>query len=76
MKEILFRAKRTDRDKWVQGYYVFNTNGFDFDDDEYKEYHRIQPLQPNGMLDIIREVDPATVGQYTGLKDKNGKMIF
>lgn len=65
----LFRGKRVDNGKWVEGYLLYRRiwksdiwvirvcdNGFD----SHEEY----------------EVDPDTVGECTGLKDKNGKLIF
>lgn len=63
MREILFRGKRKDNGKWVYGNYaVTDNNG--------KQHFVFQ----NKAFEF--EVDPKTVGQYTGLTDKNGKKIF
>ena len=60
-REILFKAKRTDNGEWVEGYlWSKRTIGY---------------TSPVGNTDEI-VIDPETVCQYTGLKDKNGKKIF
>lgn len=64
MREILFRGKRKDDGEWVEGY-LFCTWS--------KAY--ILWGTTNGIPNMV-EVNPKTVGQYTGLHDKNGKRIF
>lgn len=64
MREILFKAKRTDNGEWVQGYL------FKIWDEAYILWGMI-----NDVPDMI-EVDPETLCQYTGLTDKNGKKIW
>lgn len=69
MREMLFRGKRLDNGQWVAGFYCTNP---EWDRKTYGEHHWII----SGKNGIKYEVDPATVGQYTGLKDMNGKRIF
>lgn len=66
MREILFRGKRTDTGEWVYGVYM--AHGC------YGHTIFNQNLE-DGTLQGF-EVIPETVGQDTGLKDKNGKKIF
>lgn len=64
MREILFRGKRKDNGKWTSGY-LFLMWGT-----AYICWGMINGV-PN-----MEEVVPETVGQYTGLTDKNGSKIF
>lgn len=77
MREILFRGKRLDNGEWVYGYLVENES------DIYRVYivSAVRwETDEDGDTDVIEttlyEIDPATVGQFTGLTDKNGVKIF
>lgn len=65
MRDILFRGKRIDNGEWVYGFYAGG-----FTDGTYEICNINSPT-----LACV-EVYGDTVGQYTGLTDKNGKRIF
>lgn len=67
MREILFRGKRMDNEEWVKGDLIREPWGY-----------CIQVVDGDGNLFTRKKyaIDTSTVGQYTGLLDKNGKHIF
>lgn len=74
-REHLFRGKRKDNGEWVAGHLLRYEDG----------RARIVPSQTdifcyendeNIIQTIAFEVIPETVGEWTGLRDKNGKRIF
>ena len=66
MREILFRGKRLDNGAWETGPLVIVR----------MDCHDAQYYISDKMTGYHTPVDPSTVGQYTCLKDKNGKRIF
>ena len=65
MREILFRGKKVENGAWVEGGFFQAPN----DDIPFIVIFK------NG-LPMFSDVAPETVGQYTGLTDKNGTKIF
>lgn len=71
-REILFRGKRKDNGEWVEGYY-----------EELPAYYDgtttpkiVTPAKDTDDYNCWSFVLPDTVGQYTGLRDRNGRKIF
>lgn len=68
MRTIKFKAKRLDNKEWTCGYFY----------EENDNTYIIENLQKKSMLNrnIPYKVAPATVCQFTGFLDKNGKEIY
>ena len=65
IREIIFRGKRINNGEWVRGnLFVSETDG------------RTYILAGSRRFTIEWEIEPSTVGQFTGLTDKNGKRIY
>lgn len=72
MRAILFRGKLKGNNEWIEGcvvhwgekMYILNENDVEIGVADYYG------------VNIDKEVDPETVGQYAGLTDKNGVRIF
>ena len=68
MREILFRGKRVDNNEWVYGFLSKSRDSNHF-------LSLCIDHEENGVM-LSSIVEPKTIGQYTGLTDKNGVKIF
>ena len=66
-ERFLFRGKRKDNGELVEGYLYITHDG---------KYEIAKYCDETNIERIAYEVIPETVGKCTGLKDKNGKLIF
>ena len=64
MREMLFRGKEIGSNRWMQGSLNIHKSG------------AVIIMSDEIVSSVYSRVDPDTVGQYTGLTDKNGKKIF
>lgn len=61
--------------RWVEGYVVGHPSAIQIGNDYSPWYIHVPPVDPDDNGGVFN-VTPSTVGQYTGLTDKNGKRIF
>ena len=88
MREILFRGLHPCdgpdtivvdgeevKGRWVEGYIVRHPSAIQIGNDYSPWYIHVPPVDPDdngGVFNVL----PSTVGQYTGLTDRNGKRVF
>ena len=80
-RQIKFRGKRVDNGEWIVGDLLHIVGGCliyfgDHTQTECRDIERNCPIAVEFFKDEIAVVDPDTVGQFTGMLDKNGKEIY
>ncbi|MFT8930043.1 MAG: YopX family protein [Sporolactobacillus sp.] len=78
MRQIKFRGKRTGNSEWEYGDLAQAKDGFIYicESQSVDERYGIGNRGEENILHDAYSVQPKTVGQYTGLKDKNGREIY
>ena len=78
MREILFRGKSVDTNEWIYGDLLTPRNNPGASLSEFatwNEQYKISNFK-EGLVRSDHVINPETIGQYTGIKDKNGTKIF
>ena len=75
MREIIFRGKRTDNGEWVEGYLTRRPSAIQYGAHYSPWFIDTPPSDPDDS-GSFNNVERETVGQFTGLSDKNGTRIF
>jgi uncharacterized phage protein (TIGR01671 family) len=75
MREYKFRGKRLDNDEWVEGHYGKKTHPRTGEDQHYILVN-VSLMASASSYFVNYEVDPATVGQFTGFVDCKGHEIY
>ena len=77
MREIIFRGKRVDNGEWVEGGSLLQFLMIGGCKKMSIAPRGTKPhIKKDGQVIQAEEIFPETVGQYTGLTDKNGTRIF
>lgn len=73
----LFKAKRIDNGEWVEGYLIYAKKDCYVCENPYECMSEYSSLNGQSYgFGGFKLVDPSTICQCTGVKDKNGKLIW